>query len=239
MQPQIAVTPCRALPDYLESVKIAGGTPRALDRTVEPADSVLSWCHGLLLTGGGDVDPGRYGETAHPAVAGVDRERDQYEFDLVTKAIERDIPVLAICRGAQVLNVAGGGTLVQDIPTQVQGAESHDLKNPLSGIAHEIWVSKDSLLWTLLREQALEADSCDVNSRHHQAIKSVAAGFEVCATSPDGIIEAIERTSSGFCLGVQWHPENFWRTGEFRPLFEGFIGACRRLLERLEQGSTT
>ncbi len=229
MHPQIAVTPCRALPDYLESIKIAGGDPRALDLAADTPDQVMSWCHGLLLTGGGDIDPVRYGEAPHAALAGIDRDRDAYEFALVAKAIERNMPVLAICRGAQVLNVAGGGTLVQDIPTQIPGSESHDVKIPLSGIAHEVWVNKGSLLWSLMQEQSLEADACDVNSRHHQAIKTTARGFEVCATSPDGIIEAIERPASRFCLGVQWHPENFWRTGEFRPLFEGFIAACRTL----------
>ncbi len=227
MHPHIAVTPCRALPDYLESVRIAGGEPRALDFTADLPDQVVNWCHGLLLTGGGDIDPGRYGEAPHPALSGVDRDRDAYEISLVGQAIERDIPVLAICRGAQMLNVARGGTLVQDLPTQVPGAAGHNVKVPLYGIAHEVWVNKGSLLWSLMQEQTLEADTCDVNSRHHQAIKTLAPEFEICATSPDGVIEAIVRPASRFCLGVQWHPENFWRTGEFRPLFEGFIAACR------------
>jgi putative glutamine amidotransferase len=99
---------------------------------------------------------------------------------------------------------------------------------PPCAIAHEIWVSKNSRLWTLMQDKMVDADTCSVNSRHHQAIRKVAPGFEVTATAPDGVIEAIECPNSTFCLGVQWHPENFWRTGEFRPMFEGFIEACRR-----------
>src|SRR6185436_18518557 len=95
-------------------------------------------------------------------------------------------------------------------------------------LAHEIWVEKDSLLSSVMGDRLSGADSCEVNSRHHQAIKTVAPGFRVSATAPDGVIEAIEDPQSRFCLGIQWHPENFWRTGEFRPLFEGFLEAAQR-----------
>jgi putative glutamine amidotransferase len=93
-------------------------------------------------------------------------------------------------------------------------------------LAHEVWLDKDTLLARLMRERLSDTDACDVNSRHHQAVGQVAAGFEVSATAPDGIVEAIEDPAARFCLGVQWHPENFWRTGEFRPLFEGFLEAA-------------
>ena len=95
-------------------------------------------------------------------------------------------------------------------------------------LAHEIWIDKDSLLAKLMRERLSDADACEVNSRHHQAVKAVAPGFVVSATAPDGVIEAIEDPAARFCLGVQWHPENFWRTGEFRPLFEGFLEAAQK-----------
>jgi putative glutamine amidotransferase len=100
--------------------------------------------------------------------------------------------------------------------------------NPKNAVAHEVWVIPGSLLWTLMRESIEEGDTLKVNSRHHQSVQRLAAGFDVTATAPDGIIEAMERPSSRFCLAVQWHPENFWRTGEFRPLFEGFIAACQK-----------
>ena len=127
--------------------------------------------------------------------------------------------------------MACGGTLVQDIPSQVPGALAHRLNVPPHqsySLAHEIWIDKDTLLAQLMRERLSDADSCEVNSRHHQALKQVAPGLIVSATAPDGVIEAVEDSSAPFCLGVQWHPENFWRTGEFRPLFEGFVEACSK-----------
>ena len=127
-----------------------------------------------------------------------------------------------------MLNVAAGGTLVQDIPSQVAGALDHELAVPPHepfSLAHEVWLEKDSLLSRLMRERLNDGDTCQVNSRHHQAVKTVASGFVVDATAPDGVIEAIEDPAARFCLGVQWHPENFFRTGEFRPLFEGFLTA--------------
>ena len=226
MQPLIAVSPCRALPDYRESVCRAGGEPRVLDPATDRAEDVLTWCRGLLLTGGADVDPARYGEPRHPSVSEIDSARDEYEIDLVNKAIAAGIPVLAICRGMQVMNVACGGTLVQDIPSQVFGALEHTIKTPLYGLAHEVWVVRGSTVWTLMQNELKDGEALDVNSRHHQSVKRLAEGFEGSATAPDGVIESMERRGAKFCLGVQWHPENFWRTGEFRPLFEGFVAAC-------------
>jgi putative glutamine amidotransferase len=126
----------------------------------------------------------------------------------------------------QVLNVAMGGSLIQDVPSEIAGALAHSVVEPRFAIAHEVWVSKGSRLWSIMEEQ-LDGESLQVNSRHHQAVRRVAPGFEVSATAPDGVIEAIERLGSRYCLAVQWHPENFWRTGEFRALFETFVGAAR------------
>lgn len=229
MQPTIAITPCRALPDYVESVRRAGGEPRVLDHGADAPAAVLASCHGLLFTGGGDVDPTRYGETAHASIAGLDSARDAYELDLARLAVEAGIPILAICRGLQVLNVAFGGTLIQDIPSEVAGGADHLVKVPLSGIAHDVWVSRTSRLAALMQEELASGDTLAVNSRHHQAVKTLAPGFDVTATAPDGIIEAVERPGARFCVAVQWHPENFWRTGEFRPLFEGFVAASQPL----------
>jgi putative glutamine amidotransferase len=128
------------------------------------------------------------------------------------------------------MNVACGGSLVQDIPSAVRGALNHSLAVPPHtpySLAHEVWVEKDTLLARLMGDR-LTGETCDVNSRHHQAVESVAGGFRVSATAPDGVVEAIEDPAQPFCLGVQWHPENFWRTGEFRALFEGFIEAASR-----------
>ena len=130
--------------------------------------------------------------------------------------------MLAICRGVQVLNVAAGGSLVQDIEAEVPGALVHRVETTPSTIAHEVWVASGSKLAALLADR-IEEDALLVNSRHHQAVKKLAPGFIASATAPDGVIEAIERPDLPFCVGVQWHPENFWRTGEFRALFEGLL----------------
>ncbi len=229
MAPIIGVAPCRTnLADYLESVRRAGGDPRVLDAAKEAPGDIAAAIHGLLLTGGGDVDPALYGEERLAGVTSVDRERDDFELELIKRAQEHRLPVLAICRGMQMLNVARGGSLIQDIASQVPGTLHHSVTTPLCAMAHEVWITKGSLLGSLMQEKLAEADSCSVNSRHHQALKRVAKGFEIVATAPDGIIEGIECNSSGFCLGIQWHPENFWRTGEFRPVFEGFVEACEK-----------
>jgi putative glutamine amidotransferase len=228
MSPIIGVASCRHISDYLESLRRAGGEPRVLDLTKDtPKDAVASVA-GLVLTGGNDVDPSRYGETGHTSVTGVDPARDEFEFALVHAASEAKVPILGICRGMQVLNVALGGNLIQDIDAELPGSLEHTVPAPHHALAHEVWITRGSLLWRLLQEKLAETDACLVNSRHHQAVKKPACSFEVTATAPDGVIEAIECASGGFCLGVQWHPENFWRTGEFRSIFEGFIEACRR-----------
>jgi putative glutamine amidotransferase len=224
----IGMTFCEKLEDYRQAVLHAGGELRIVDQTMT-VEAALAGVDGLMMTGGDDVAPTRYGEQPHPAVVQVDAARDEFEANLVTAARERNLPILAICRGVQVLNVACGGTLVQDIPTQITGALAHQLSVPPHrpfSLAHEVWLEKDSLLSRLMHERLNDADTCEVNSRHHQAVKAVAASLRVSATAPDGVIEALEDPAARFCLGVQWHPENFWRTGEFRALFEGFLEAA-------------
>ena len=153
--------------------------------------------------------------------------RDAFELELARRALDADLPMLAICRGIQVLNVARGGTLIQDIPQEIPTAGTHVLRDPPFAIAHDVWVAPGSLLARLLQDR-LEDESCSVNSRHHQAVKRLGDGLALAATAPDGIIEAVEAPASRFCLGVQWHPENFYRTGEFSALFEGFVHASLR-----------
>jgi putative glutamine amidotransferase len=226
----IGITACRMLEDYRQAILHVGGDPRVVDVDMG-APAALEGLDGLLLTGGDDVAPSRYGEAAHASVKVDGTGRDEFEIGLIGLARAAQLPLFAICRGIQVLNVACGGTLVQDIAAEVTGALTHSLPVPpnhSSSLAHEIWIEKDSLLSRLMRERLIDADTCEVNSRHHQAVKVVAGGFKVSATAPDGVIEAIEDPAAPFCLGVQWHPENFWRTGEFRSLFEGFLTAAGR-----------
>jgi putative glutamine amidotransferase len=225
----IGIAACRKLEDYRQSILHAGGEPRILDSSM-PVEEALAGIGGLMLTGGGDVAPSRYGEAAHVTVEEAEPGRDEFEIALIGAARSRNLPIFAICRGIQVLNVACGGTLVQDIPSQIAGALAHSLAVPQHepyALAHEVWVDKDSLLAKLMRDRLVD-EALEVNSRHHQAVKAVAPGFTATATAPDGVIEAIEDPAARFCLGVQWHPENFFRTGEFRALFEGFLEASAK-----------
>ena len=228
--PLIALTSCRKLEDYRQAILHVGGEVRVVDHSMA-VGAALAGADGLLLSGGEDVDPSLYGESRHATVVDVDRARDDFEIALVSEARRSRLPILGICRGIQVLNVACGGTLVQDIPSERPGASDHQFglpKHQPYDLAHEVWVDKNTTLARLLGERLRDIDVCEVNSRHHQAVKDVAPGFVAAATAPDGIIEAIEDLSQPFCLGVQWHPENFFRTGEFRALFEGFLDAATR-----------
>jgi putative glutamine amidotransferase len=212
--------------DYLEAVKRTGGEPFELDYNQDSPADVVQRLEGLMLTGGGDVNPALYGEEPNDTFQPSEPGRDEYEIALIRAASDASVPVFAICRGMQVLNVALGGTLIQDIPSMVNGAAQHSVPEPRYHLAHEVWVAKGTRLAALMAEK-LEGDTCQVNSRHHQAVKVVAPGWEVSGTAPDGVIEAIEQPGDVFRLAVQWHPENFWRTGEFRPLFEAFVEAAR------------
>jgi len=221
----IGITPCNRLPDYVESIRRAGGEPRVLSTDEAPSVRGLD---GLLFTGGDDLDPVHYRESRHPKTTPPDAVRDEFELKLARLALAEDTPMLAVCRGLQVINVAAGGTLIQDIASEVNQALAHQVDTPLFAIAHEVWVARGSALSNIMEEELSDGEVLQVNSRHHQAVKQAAAGFEVCATAPDGIIEAIERPNSRFCIAVQWHPENFWRTGEFRSLFEEFVKASEK-----------
>jgi len=226
--PIIAIAPCSKLPDYEESVRRAGGEVRVVDRNTDSPGDVVASVRAVLLAGGGDVRPALYGADAHPAFDAAEPGRDEYEIELVRLALDADIPVFAICRGVQVLNVACGGTLIQHIPDEIGTTVNHRVPMPPHSIAHDVWIESASLLERLMGERFEAGEACPVNSRHHQAPNTLGEGFIASATAPDGVIEAIEHPARRFCLGVQWHPENFWRTGEFRNLFEGFVEACRR-----------
>lgn len=221
----IAVSRNRRMTDYLESIRRAGGSPVEVSTDADDPEAIVARVGGVLLTGGDDVDPALYGEAPHATYQPAEPGRDAFEVALARAAVAAGRPLLAICRGMQVLNVAMGGTLVQDIPSELAGTVPHALAEPRVAIAHEVWVTRESRLWDIMADR-LDGESLPVNSRHHQAVKRAAAGFEVTATAPDGVIEAIERPASPFCVAVQWHPENFWRTGEFRSLFERFVEAA-------------
>jgi putative glutamine amidotransferase len=189
---------------YLDAVARGGGVPAVLrpePLDVDGASGVLRSFGGLVLTGGGDVDPVRYGEEAAPEVYGVDGVTDTFELALLDAAIARGLPVLAICRGVQVLNVARGGTLDQHI-TGRTGLEAHGVPG-VSGSTHTVSVQPGTRLW-----EAMETSTAVAACHHHQAIGRVGDGLRVVARCADGIIEALELDDAGFVVGVQWHPED-------------------------------
>jgi len=211
--------------DYVRAVEKAGGLPVALapvsEALVEP---LLDALDGLILSGGSDVDPALFGAQPHPRLGRVVRERDDFELALTRKALARDLPILAICRGQQVLNVAMGGTLIQDIASEWKGSAAHDYDSRRQRwlLAHEVRI----LPGTRLRE-ILGKDAVAVNSFHHQAVKDLGAGLVVSGlASEDRIIEGVEKPSARFVLGVQWHPESFWNQSDsFQTLFEAVVRA--------------
>lgn len=223
MKPVIGITPCSRVDDYVESVRRAGGEPRVLSNDDDPS-SALDAVDGVLLTGGLDVDPVLYHQAPHPTTESAP-DRDRFEIPLSREAVRRDVPLFAICRGVQVLNVAEGGTLVQDLPSQKPSELRHSIDQPKNQIAHDVTVTPATRLAALLPGLKTRP-TCAVNSRHHQAVDAVAPGFVTSAVSPDGVVEAIEKPDAAFCVGVQWHPENFWATGEFKGLFDAFVAAA-------------
>ena len=235
--PVIGVTRCGRLDDYVTSVEKSGAAARVLEVSESPR-ALVAELDGLLLTGGGDVDPAFYGETRHPEVDDAEPGRDEFEIDLARRAMDADLPVLAICRGSQVLNVAAGGSLVQDIPSAVTTELSHSIDVPKDCVAHDISIARGSRLHDALGTAVDAACACRVNSRHHQSVARLGRRLVATATAPDGVIEGIESPDARFCVGVQWHPENFWRTGEFRSLFDAFVGAARERLASKRPNST-
>lgn len=239
MNPLIGITRCSKLDDYVASVEQTGARVRVLEVSDSP-EKVLEEIDGLLLTGGGDVDPVFYGEDRHPTVDDAEPGRDEFEIDLARRAVESDVPVLAICRGAQVLNVAMGGSLVQDIPSAVESRLPHTLPEPKNQVAHDVTVAQGSRLEAALGGAVTPARTCRVNSRHHQSVGRLGRELSASATAEDGVVEAIEAPQKTFCIGVQWHPENFWRTGEFNGLFDSFVAIARtRLVSRRAAYSET
>ena len=224
--PIIGITRCSRLDDYVSSIEQSGATARVVEVSESPR-ALTAALDGVLLTGGGDVDPVLYGESRHATVEDAEPGRDEFEIDLARRAMEADLPLLAICRGAQVLNVAAGGTLVQDIPSALATELPHSLTQPRDCLAHSVRITRDSRLYGALGAAVDAACTCRVNSRHHQSVGTLGQRLVASAVAPDGVIEAIEAPNARFCVGVQWHPENFWRTGQFKPLFDAFVEAAR------------
>ena len=210
--------------DYLDSVARSGALPMLLPLTDHEAawEEMLRRIDGLLLIGGGDVEPAEYGEEKLPFCGETTPLRDKMELYLCRRALEKDLPILAICRGHQILNCALGGTLYQDIAAQYGDALKHPCYQQKKDQVHAVTAEKDSLLYKITGMETMR-----VNSRHHQGIKDLGRGLRVNARAEDGLIEGVEYPGKKFVLGVQWHPESLsdYRE-EAQKLFNAFVEAC-------------
>jgi putative glutamine amidotransferase len=234
--------PCSIYPDswftpangnaisYLRALEAAGGIPALvhLTRDAEVLEAHYQRCGGLLLAGGEDVDPSQYGAAPHTRLGKTNPDQDEVEIGLARRAIADGKPVLGICRGVQLLNVALGGSLYQDIASEIAGALDHQEsteRRDMSHLAHPIVLAEDSWL-----AGCLDASEILVNSLHHQSLKQIAPGLHVTARAPDGVIEAVEGGGGGFVLGVQCHPEELWERADQRwaRMFEGFVSVVRQ-----------
>jgi putative glutamine amidotransferase len=217
---------------YIRAVQAAGGIPLLLTPHFTPEVQAALWqrLDGLILTGGGDIEPARFGEPRHPSVDDVSPARDELELGLTRRAVTDDVPLFAICRGIQVLNVALGGSLVQDLPSEWPNALVHSQKAPRHEPTHPVKVMGEG---TRLG-RALGSLELEVNSMHHQAIKRLGDGLREVAWAPDGVIEGVEMAGDDrFVLGVQWHPEELVGHDQAaRNLFSAIVDAARRHAQR-------
>jgi putative glutamine amidotransferase len=239
LYPPVAVTattePIRGLPrtranvSYTDAARAAGLRPYILPvLRAEDAGKMLDGMAGLILTGGEDVDPARYGRAPHPALGEVHPGRDSFEIALVLAARSRRLPTLAICRGVQVVNVALGGSLVQDLPSERSSALAHDGQADRTVRVHEVRVSAGSRL-----AAAIGTTSATTNSMHHQSVDRIGDGLVAVAEAPDGVVEGLEWDGDDWWMtGVQWHPEELTATPEEwdRALFAAFASAVRASL---------
>lgn len=209
---------------YIHAVQKAGGAPLLIPPQVSPGALVelLTAARAVILTGGGDVDPALYGEAPHPTVAGVSQERDQVELAIIRFALGQKKPLLAICRGMQILNVALGGSLIQDLPEQFPTEVAHAVPEPRDAPSHEVRIKPGSRLASLTG-----AETLGVNSRHHQAVKKLGEGLEPVAWADGDLVEGLEMPGR-WVVGVQWHPENMVDSSPAAlALFEGVVQATR------------
>ena len=217
------------LATYTHAVDLAGGAPLfiPLSLSTDAQRAIFDKINGLLIQGGVDVHPSEYGEPVEPFCGEIDTARDAVELQMLRWAFAENKPTLGICRGIQMMNVAAGGSLYQDIPAQLGSPIQHQhvKGNPYDFLAHTIAIDQNSKL-----AKAMGVTSVQVNSLHHQALKQIAPGFNVIAHAPDGVIEGIEATNGNFALGVQFHPE--WMIDSDPRM----IGIFKTFVQAIERG---
>ena len=211
---------------YSGAIESAGGLPIVIPYT-DNEETLMKYaelCDGFLFSGGCDIEPSRFGEQTKETCGNIQKRRDYLEFTIFRMVFEKKKPIMAICRGIQVINVALGGTLYQDIPTEIPSEIPHRQKEPRTEPSHEVKILSDTPLMELIGKERMPA-----NSFHHQAIKALGKGLEVMALADDGVIEAVYYNGENYILGYQWHPERLskFENGN-RTLFDDFINACKK-----------
>lgn len=217
MVPVIGVTPTvcdgmvRLNRDYLKAVHYSGGVSLVISYNEKISD-VLDIVDGVILSGGGDIHERFLNEERHPLARDICEERDAFEIEMCRQAIYRNMPVLGVCRGIQIMNIALGGTINQHV-------EGHFQKEERDAVSHSVRISEKSCLFEIVGKQLIE-----VNSFHHQCVENLGEGLRACAWAPDGVIEGIESEKKSFYVGVQWHPEAlFMAKSEAKNLFDSFV----------------
>jgi putative glutamine amidotransferase len=216
--------------EYGRAIRSCGGAPVLIPvaQSRKTLQTVLGRMDGLVLSGGPDIHPKFYNEQPLPEMGEIDEDLDRMELEIAKMAFQRNFPILAICRGIQVLNVSRGGTLYQDIPTQVPESINHLQKTDKAIQTHIIRIEGKTLFHRLFRKREIW-----VNGKHHQAIKDLSPDFAVSARAKDGIIEALECPSRQFVLGVQWHPEGMWEKDPYsKKLFRAFVQATINTMKK-------
>jgi putative glutamine amidotransferase len=216
---------------YVEALRRSGAIPVVIPPQPENADAIAESLDGIVLAGGFDCDPELYGEEPHPSVEPMDRRRQDNDLALARVARDRGIPTLGICLGLQMMNVAAGGSLVQDIDSQMETDIQHD-STPENRVRHDVVVEKGTKLASILGEREL-----NVNSSHHQAINKVADDLKITAHAPDGIVEGLEDPRHPFYVGVQWHPEDMKGEDSASSIFGAFVEAARNYHEQKKRSA--
>jgi putative glutamine amidotransferase len=211
---------------YAKAIEQAGGMPLLLPQAPSSSDCISQLVHlldGILFSGGVDVDPIHFGEEPLPALGAIAPERDGFELELARQALNADLTIFAICRGIQILNIAAGGTIYQDLPSQLTKTLKHSQEAPRWYATHKAVIKSGTFL-----ARDLQTREIRVNSFHHQAVNRLAPGFRLSATAPDGVIEGIESENHKYVVGVQWHPETMWeKDPQMLKLFKSFVQATK------------
>ncbi len=213
--------------NYSESVERAGGICVFLPSNINAVNQYLKIIHGLVVTGGDfDIDPKIYGKKLNSPKVKIKSNRTDFEMRITNKALKKEIPILGICGGQQLINVVFGGTLIQHIPDSIDSKINHEQINPRNEASHSVIIKKESKLYNIVRSSKMY-----VNSAHHQAVDKLGKGLISSAFSEDGIIEGIESSYHNYCIGVQWHPEFLIDNNDIR-IFKSLVKSAKKIIEK-------